>query len=103
MKTDGANYDPIRLSVLYPLTTSLARRARLFLDARRAAAQLAQVVQAGAAHLAVTHHLNLVDARRVALERTLHADAAGDLAHRERRRRAGVADADYVAFEDLDA
>src|SRR5437899_3077862 len=52
-------------------------------DAGRLAAQLAQVIQLGAAHLAAAHHGDRVDHRRHHGEYAFHAFAVGNLAHRE--------------------
>src|SRR6185437_15216610 len=85
---------------------------RLLDDAGRLAAQVAQVIELGAAHLAATHDLDRVDHRRHHREHALHAFAVGDLAHREAfvEARAGAADADAfiglhtgtLAFDHLD-
>src|SRR5947207_6430210 len=50
---------------------------------------------------AVTDHLNLVDAGSVDHERSLHADAAGDPAHRDRLVEAAAAHAHDGSLEDL--
>src|SRR5581483_229745 len=73
------------------------------LDAGSAAAEAAQVVEAGAPDLATTDDLHLLDAGRVAHEGPLDANAAGDLSDCEGGRRAAVADADDVSLEHLDA
>src|SRR3954463_5933483 len=56
----------------------------LFLDnAGRLAAQVAQVIQLGATHLAAADHLDRVDHRGEDREHALHALAVRDLAHGE--------------------
>jgi hypothetical protein len=79
-----------------------AAGAGFFLDAGGAAAQGAKVVEAGAADLALAHDFDFVDAGGVAQEGALYADAVADFADREGGGGAGAADADDVAFEDLD-
>src|SRR5260370_22402374 len=86
---------------------------RLLDDAGRLAAQIAQVIQLGTAHLAAAHHLDRVDHRRHHGEYALHAFAVGDLADGEAlvEPAAGTADADpfiglhagALAFDHLDA
>src|ERR1700676_4211042 len=81
-------------------------------DAGRLAAQIAQVIQLGAAYLAAAHHGDRVDHRRHHREYPFHAFAIGNLAHRETlvEPAAGAADADAfiglyaraVAFDHLD-
>src|ERR1700676_1367798 len=81
-------------------------------DAGRLAAQIAQVIQLGAAYLAAAHHGNRLDHRRHHREYPFHAFAIGNLAHREIlvEPAAGAADADasiglrarWVAFDHLD-
>src|SRR4029077_10529216 len=61
----------------------LAAALLLLGDARLLAAQAAQVIQLGAAHLAAAHELDRVDHRRVEREYALDAFAVGNLAHRE--------------------
>src|ERR1041385_7228098 len=62
----------------------LALAAFLLLgDARLLAAQSAQVIELGAAHLAAAHDLDRVDHRRIEREHALDALAVGNLAHRE--------------------
>src|SRR5258708_643846 len=85
---------------------------RLLDDAGRLAAQIAQVIQLGAAYLAAAHHLDRVDHRRHHGEYALHAFAVGNLAHRKTlvEPAAGAADADAliglyaraIAFDHLD-
>jgi hypothetical protein len=67
------------------------------------AAAFAQVVQLGAAHIAAALDFDAGDQRAVGLERTLHAFAAGDLAHREAAVEAAVALGDHDAFVGLHA
>src|SRR5690606_12265449 len=74
---------------------------QLFLDARRLAGQLAQVVQLGLAHVTATLDGDAVDQRGVGLEGTLDAHTAGDLAHGEGAVQAAVALADHHAFVGL--
>src|SRR5262249_44573433 len=81
-------------------------------DAGRFAAQVAQVIEFGATHLAATHHLDRVDHRGEDREHAFHALAIGNLAHGEALVDAatGAADADAliglhagaIAFHDLD-
>src|SRR5204862_7896681 len=52
-------------------------------DTRRLAGASAQVIELGAAHLALAHHGHRVDQRRIDREDALHALAIGDLAHGE--------------------
>src|SRR5437764_5496958 len=62
----------------------LAGAAVLLLgNARLLAAQAAQVIELGAAHLAAAHDLDRVDHRRIQWEHALDALAIGNLAHRE--------------------
>jgi hypothetical protein len=51
----------------------------------------------------VTDHLDLVDPRRVHHEGALHADAAGDAAHRDLPVEAAAAHAHHGPLEDLDS
>src|ERR1700738_3257844 len=84
----------------------------LLADAGRFAAQITQVIELGAAHLAATHHRDRVDHRRHHREYAFHAFAVGNLAHRKTliEPAAGTADADAfiglhagaVAFDHLD-
>src|ERR1700738_5310153 len=68
----------------------------LLADAGRFAAQITQVIELGAAHLAATHHRDRVDHRRHHREYAFHAFAVGNLAHRKTliEPAAGTADAD---------
>src|SRR6202011_59508 len=84
----------------------------LFDDTGRLAAQIAQVIQFGAAHLAAAHHGDRIDHRRHHGKYAFHAFAVGNLAHRkaliEPAARAADADAFIglyaraVAFDHLD-
>src|SRR5262249_42709752 len=75
----------------------------LLFDARRLPGEVAEVVELGPPDLTVGDHLDAVDLRRVQREDPLHADPVGDLAHGEGGSRPSLAEADHVAFEDLDA
>jgi hypothetical protein len=72
-------------------------------DAARLTAQIAQVVELGAAHDTFANDLDLPDARPVQWEHALHTFAEADLAHRERGIHTGVLAADAQAFIDLQA
>src|SRR5262245_60261561 len=72
-------------------------------DAARLAAQIAQVIELGAAHHALAHHLDLPDRGAVEREDALDAFAEADLAHRERGVHAGILAGDAKALVDLDA
>src|SRR5262245_50075343 len=67
------------------------------------ALQLAQVVEARAAHAAAGHHLELVDVRRCRRENALDADASGDFAHRERAAQAAARAPNHYALKHLNA
>src|SRR3954468_10985196 len=71
-------------------------------DAGGLAAQGAQVVQLGAAHPALAHHLDALQHGRMQREGTLHADAARDLADLEGLAHTAVLAADADALEGLD-
>src|SRR3984957_10174549 len=73
------------------------------LDPPRLAAQVAQVVQLGAAHLAAGDRLDLVDRRAVHRERALDANAVAHLAHGEGLTQAAALAPDHDTLEDLDA
>src|SRR5512139_1020745 len=75
----------------------------VFLDARGLALEVAQVVQLGAAHLALALHGDRLDGRAVRLEHTLHARAVRDLAHGEGRMQTAAALGDDNALERLHA
>src|ERR1700742_3450946 len=70
-------------------------------DAARLAAQVAQVIELGAAHDALTDDLDFPDAGTVEREHALDAFAEADLAHGERRVHASVLAGDAEAFVDL--
>src|ERR671920_305085 len=72
-------------------------------DLGRLAAQVAEVVELRAAHVAARHDLDLLEDRGVDREGALHADAEGDLADGEGATDAGALNADHHALEDLDA
>src|SRR5271169_4998005 len=59
-------------------------------DAARLAAQVAQIIELGAADRALAHHLDLPDDRAIEREHALYAFAEADLAHRERGVHAGI-------------
>jgi hypothetical protein len=75
----------------------------LLANTRRFARAIAQVVELGAAHVALALDFDARDQRRVGLERSLDAFAARDLAHDERRIEAAVALGDDHAFVGLHA
>src|SRR5882762_1740248 len=70
-------------------------------DAARLAAQIAQVIELGAAYDAFADDLDLPDARAVEREHALDALAEADLAHRERGVHAGILAGDAQALIDL--
>src|SRR3981081_4244231 len=72
-------------------------------DAGRLAAQIAQVIQLGATHLAAAHHGDRVDHRRHHREYALDAFAVGNLAHRKTLIEPAAGTADAHAFVGLDA
>src|SRR2546421_2762079 len=72
-------------------------------DARRLAGTRAQVIELGAAHVALPLHLDRGDERRIGLEGALDALARGDLAHDEGGVEAAVALRDHHALEGLHA
>src|SRR3954469_9328650 len=74
----------------------------LLLDLRLLAAQLAQVVELGPAHVTAGHPLDVVDDRRVHRERPLDAYPEADLADREGLAHPAALAADDNALEDLD-
>src|SRR5581483_4011181 len=78
-------------------------RGDVFLDARGLAFQSAQVVQLGAAHLALALDLHRIDRAAVRLEHALHAGAMRHLAHGEGRMQAAIALGDHDALERLHA
>src|SRR5215207_2150317 len=73
------------------------------LDLCGLAAQVAQVVELGAAYVTARHDLDGLEDRRVEREGPLDADAEGDLADGEGAADAGSVDPDDDALEDLDA
>src|SRR5215208_692613 len=75
----------------------------LLLDLGGLAAQVAQVVELGAADVAAGDDLDALEDRRVEREGALDTDAEGDLADREGAADAGAVHADHHALEDLDA
>src|SRR5665213_1755820 len=77
--------------------------ALLLDDAGRLAAQIAQVIQLGATHLAAAHHLDRVDHRRHHREDALDAFAVGNLANGKTLVEAAAAAADADAFIGLHA
>src|SRR5476651_1570013 len=70
-------------------------------DTARLAAQVAQVIELGAAYDALTDDLDFPDAGTIEREHALHAFAEADLAHRERGVHARVLAGDAQAFVDL--
>src|SRR4029078_9393379 len=100
---------PLRVNLLADGGSALGL---LFDDSGRLAAQVAQVIQLGATHLAAAHHGDRVDHRRHHGEYALDAFAVGNLANGEAlvEPAAGAADADAfiglharaVAFDHLD-
>src|SRR5262252_1377579 len=73
----------------------------LFLDSRRLAGQVAQVVELGATHAATALDRDVTDRGAIGLEDALDALAVGDLAHRERGVQAAVAPGDDDALVSL--
>src|SRR5262249_13118967 len=92
-----------RRLVLRLLGDQLALGLDVLGDTARLAAQVAQVIELGAAHRALADDLDFPDARAVEREHALDALAEADLAHRERRVDAVVLAADAQALIDLDA
>src|SRR5215469_5785895 len=74
-----------------------------FLDPRRLAGQVAQVVELGATHAAAALDGDVADRGAIGLEDALDALAVGDLAHRERGVQAAVASGDDDALVGLNA
>src|SRR5689334_8944312 len=90
--------------ILRPLLLCFALGAAgLLTDTRRFAGARAQVVQLGAAHVALPFHLDRGDERRVGLEGALDTLARGDLAHDERGVKAAIPFRDHHALERLHA
>src|SRR6476469_3478971 len=81
----------------------LAAALLLLGDARLLAAQAAQIIELGAAHLAAAHELDRVDHRRIEREYALDAFAVGNLAHRETLVDAAARAADAQALIGLHA
>src|SRR2546426_695501 len=75
--------------------------AGLLANASRLARARAQVIELGAAHVALALHLDRGDERRVGLERALDAFTRRYLAHDERGIQSAVALGDHHAFERL--
>src|SRR3954451_23052883 len=75
----------------------------LFDDAGRLAAQIAQVIQLSAPHLAASHHLDRVDHRRHHRKYAFHTFAIGNLADREAFVEPGTGSADADTFIGLHA
>ena len=67
------------------------------------AAQLAQIVELGAANAAGAQHFNLIDHRRVHRKNSFHAMAERNLPDGEGGMVAGAALSDHGTFEDLDS
>ena len=83
------------------LEEDLAEVALLF-DLRLLAAEVAEVVQLGAANCTAADNLNVVDDRGVYGERTLNADLEADLANAERLANAFTRATDDNTLENLD-
>src|SRR6185503_1038418 len=75
----------------------------LFLDARRLAGQVAQVVELGAANPPAADHRDVGDHGAVEREDALDTDAVGDLSDREAFADAATATRDAHALERLNA
>src|SRR6185437_3786268 len=75
----------------------------LFLDPRRLAREIPQVVELGAADVAAALDGDVADRGAVGLEHALHALSVRDLADREGGVEAAVAACDHDAFVGLDA
>src|SRR3954467_4369352 len=86
-----------------PISVSARDDVALLLDLGGLAAQLAEVVQLGAADVTAGHDLDLLDDRGVHREGALDADAEADLADGEGLADAAALTADDDALEDLDA
>ena len=76
---------------------------QLFLDTRRLAAAIAEVVQLGTTHVTTALHFDAGDQGAVGLECTFHAFAAGDLAHDKAAVQTTVALGNHHAFVGLHA
>src|SRR5688572_9426880 len=94
-----------RISAFYSslLFRSFRFAAHPLADARRFARASAQVIELGAAHIALALHFDRSDERRIGLEGALDALSRGHLAHDERGVEAAVALGDHHAFERLQA
>src|SRR6187402_1915488 len=79
-----------------------ASAVALLLDLGLLAAEVPQVVELGATHVATGHDLDVVDDRAVHREGALHADLEADLADREGLAHAVTRAAQDDALEDLD-
>src|SRR5690554_3845628 len=81
---------------------SIAFAMTLAANSRGFTAELTQIIQLRTAHSAKLGHFDLIDARAVDRENTLHADAAGrDLAHGQGLFETGTAASKANAFENL--
>src|SRR5690625_3779189 len=96
---------PIQLSSPAPASRLAAGQQDLdlFLDTRRPAAALTQVVQLGTPHRTATLDFNAVNHRAIGLEYTLHTFTMRDFAHSKGRVHATVTLGDAYAFERLQA
>src|SRR5450759_971946 len=74
-----------------------------FLDARRLAGQVAQIVELGAAHTTPAHDIDVGEHGAVQREDALDADAVGDLADGERLADTDAAAGNAHSLERLDA
>src|ERR1700694_3267997 len=111
-RASGSSLAPVTRSA-EPGRCGTPRRARrgghrratsaLLLDLRLLTAQLAQVVQLGAAHIAAGGDVDVVDVRRVDGERPLDANAVAFLADGEGLTDAPALPANDDTLEDLDA
>src|SRR6266436_2732382 len=73
------------------------------LDAGGLSAQVAQVVEAGAADFALADHFNRANRRRVKWENAFNANAETHAAHSERGTRSAALLGDHHPFESLQA
>src|SRR6185437_10445107 len=71
-------------------------------DAGGFAGAAAQIIELGAADLALAHHHHRIHQRRIDREDAFHAFAIGQLAHREGLVQAGALAGDADAFKRLD-
>src|SRR6266480_1083662 len=103
-RADGSGLSAHSPNFMPLLLLRFAFRGASFLaDARRLAGARAQVIELGAAHIALALHLDRGDQRRVGLERALDAFTRRYLAHDERGIQSAVALGDHHAFERLHA